>query len=508
MQCLAQTLRIFFLHESPENRPSTNIHFKYLTFLFLSNALTRNHYLADTKTMNFKASITKLLITIAIAVIFTGCSEATMSGSSKIRKQDPAPCCVPPPKPLDAQTFDHAVFAVRDLGCAMCHAKVESNIVTDFMNGGSALTTHQALESWTYMLHLQKRDNFAHDPAPEISGRIIVPKAQLSQDKSPLLKGSPGRCDTYIKTTDAQKTMTAATATVDLKQVLDRCVTPHVKWGASSEKIQVRDTVHIAPPTSAQEIMSIASKSGLLPVSGGVTPLRSFEALALNSTNPSQWPMATQSGFNTTPARPGAVVVTGEASCDGALLIDAPLFFNNAKIKTSTGCRIYTTASIFVKGSLEIVNTGATDGSRADLASLMLMSPDFIGFHIPLAQVEDRLGHGINKLKTFTKGTTAAIAAKIKSDAVKVNYPAFTDAEANGTGAAISYNRIVATAPVVYSRMTGSFSGAIIAEHFMGKIGALSFTFDQVFDRAPFFPEFIINVRDGRSFVGTANNSN
>jgi hypothetical protein len=459
--------------------------------------------------MKFAVPITKLSITIAIAVNLTGCSEATMSGSSKIRKQDPAPvCCMPNPRPIDGQTFDHAVFAVRDLGCAMCHAKVESNIVTDFMKGSTPLTTHQALESWTYMLHLQKRDNFAHDPAPEISGAVIVPKAQLSQDKSPVLKATPGLCDTYIKTTDAQKTMTAATATVDLKEVLDRCVTPHVKWGSSSEKIQVRDNVEIDPPNSSQEIISIASKSGVLPVSGGVTLLPSLDALTTNSPNAPQWSLATQSGFNTMPARPGAVVVTGETSCDGALLIDAPVFFNNAKIRTSKGCRIYATASIFVKGSLEIVNTGATDGSRADLASLMLMSPEFIGFHIPLDQVEARLSHGINKLKTFKKGTTAAIAAKVKSDATNVNYPAFTGAEANGTGAAINYSRIVASAPVVYSRMTGSFSGAIIAEHFMGKIGALSFTFDPVFNRAPFFPEFILNVRGGRSFVATANNSN
>jgi hypothetical protein len=45
------------------------------------------------------------------------------------------------------------------------------------------------------------------------------------------------------------------------------------------------------------------------------------------------------------------------------------------------------------------------------------------------------------------------------------------------------------SAPIVHGRNKGEFSGAVVAEHYIGRIAALSFKFDPVFDRAPFFPE-------------------
>ena len=52
---------------------------------------------------------------------------------------------------------------------------------------------------------------------------------------------------------------------------------------------------------------------------------------------------------------------------------------------------------------------------------------------------------------------------------------------------------MAAAAPVVYSKSSGQFSGLIIAEQFLGKIGSLSFAFDPVFkprESAPaLFPE-------------------
>jgi hypothetical protein len=255
----------------------------------------------------------------------------------------------------------------------------------------------------------------------------------------------------------------------------------------------------IDPPTTAIEITALASKKNILLTQGGITALPSYDA---TSNDANLRPMATHSGFNLTN---GAVKVSGAATCEGALLLDAPVYFDNVNLRTAKGCRIYATASIFIKGKLEVVNTGSSESAK-DVAALMLMSPTFIGFHIPVSMIDARLNHEINLNKTFRAGSPAAIVGKISADAAKAGFPEFTTDEMDGTAAAIDYRRIVATAPVVYSRMKGQFSGAIVAEHFMGKVGSLSFMFDPVLERAPFYPELILDVRDGKNIVSTGNN--
>ncbi len=293
--------------------------------------------------------------------------------------------------------------------------------------------------------------------------------------------------------------MSASAAPISIKQTLDKCVTPYVTWGPASSKVEERDTVLINPPMTALEITAIASNKNILWTQGGITTLPSYDP---TSNDARARPMATQSGFTLVN---GAVKVTDAATCEGALLIDAPVYFDNVTLTTAKGCRVYATKSIFIKGKLEIVNAGSNETAK-DVAALMLMSPTFVGFHIPAGSIEGRLTHEVNLNKTFRAGSPRAISAKILADAKIANFPVFTNDETNGNGAAIDYRRIVATAPVVYSRMKGQFSGAIVAEHFMGKIGSLSFVFDPVLERAPFYPELIIDTRNNVNIVSTGNN--
>lgn len=438
-----------------------------------------------------------------LLVVVTGCSDAGFKGTNKTRPT-PAPTQDP------AVRFEHAVFAVRDLGCAMCHAKVDSNIITDMMAGSDGKSEHQSLESWLYMSQHEKilaaNQNFTQaqlTPAA-IQGRIIVPKTNVQHDGAitTVTTNTPdkSRCISSVKgVNDINLSLPASSVAISIKETMDKCVTPYVTWGAGSSKVEERDTVLIDPPATALEITAIASRKNILLTHGGITALPSYDA---TSNDANLRPIAKHSGFVLTN---GAVKITGAATCEGALLIDAPVYFDNVNLRTVKGCRIYATASIFIKGKLEVVNTGSSESAK-DVAALMLMSPTFIGFHIPVTMIDARLKHPINLNKTFRAGTPAAIVSKISTDAAKAGFPEFTADEMNGTAAAIDYRRIVATAPVVYSRMKGQFSGAIVAEHFMGKIGSLSFMFDPVLERAPFYPELILDVRDGKNIVSTGNN--
>ena len=442
--------------------------------------------------------------TIAVLLLLlTACSDTGFKGSAKTRKQ-------PEPTQEPAVKFEHAVFAVRDLGCAMCHAKVDSNIITDMMAGSDGKSQHQTIESWLHMSQHEKilAANPNLTPAQltpaAIQGRIIVPKAKILHDGTinTVTTNTPdkSRCISSVKgVNDINLSMPASAVAISIKETMDKCVTPYVAWGTGSSKVEERDTVLIDPPTTAIEITALASKKNILLTQGGITTLPSYDP---TSNDANLRPMATHSGFVLSN---GAVKVTGAATCEGALLIDAPVYFDNVNLRTAKGCRIYATASIFIKGKLEVVNTGSSESAK-DVAALMLMSPTFIGFHISVSMIDARLRHEINLNKTFRAGTPAAIVGKISADAVKAGFPKFTDDEMDGTAAAIDYRRIVATAPVVYSRMKGQFSGAIVAEHFMRKVGSLSFMFDPVLERAPFYPELILDVREGKNIVSTGNN--
>jgi hypothetical protein len=91
------------------------------------------------------------------------------------------------------------------------------------------------------------------------------------------------------------------------------------------------------------------------------------------------------------------------------------------------------------------------------------------------------------RLQEFSRGTGAQVYTLIKADGAKLGINSL-----KGSGS-FAYSHIAATAPVVYSRSSGKFTGVIIAEQFLGKIGALSFNFDPIFkpgDNAlPLYPE-------------------
>ena len=101
--------------------------------------------------MNYGAfSILRVSLAASILLFGQSCSQSSFSGSSKKKKS-----CGTTSNPCfsqDAEPTESAVFAVRDLGCAMCHAKVDSNIITDFNFDRDELTQHQAVASILHTL--------------------------------------------------------------------------------------------------------------------------------------------------------------------------------------------------------------------------------------------------------------------------------------------------------------------------------------------------------------------
>jgi len=283
---------------------------------------------------------------------------------------------------------------------------------------------------------------------PTIVGDFVVPKGDIA---------------IIDRTSDCafSSEASAETSPKQKRSLLDhlvKCVQPSFVWGPSSQKFIAKDTVAINPVSSAQDILAIIGSSKLS--STGIALVGDSKLSGISGTK--------QAGYK----------ASANVTCEGAVVFDGPIALIDATITTEKGCRIYSTASIFVFGNTKVTTT-------SEAANLQLMSPLFIGFDIASGVTEKRLEHPMNSKLKLSRGAAADVAKLIQNDATKL---AITSQVGNSN---VSYNRVAASAPVVYSRQTGSFSGTIIAEHFIGKIGALSFTFDPVFKSGTtaLFPE-------------------
>lgn len=342
-----------------------------------------------------------------------------------------------------------AVLAVRDISCAFCHAQVTSNVITDFAASTDDTTAEHTYRKLMYQLnYTPAATDIMGDPQPLIGGNLIVPKVDI-----PMIDDT-GNCgytnDGAAKSKTKQKR--------SLTDSLTKCVQPKFKWGASSEKIVSKSKVSINPVSKPEDIKAIVGASKLS--SSGMALVGDSKLTGITGSS--------QNGFS----------ASNNVTCEGAVVFDGPVLLKDAQITTENGCRIYSTASIFVFGNTKVTETSAN-------ANLQLMSPLYIGIEIGLAATRARLLYNVNSQVRVSRGSGSDVADLISADATKLKITSESGESST------AYARIAAAAPVVYSRHGGNFSGAIVAEHFIGRIGKLSFTFDPVFKdgATALFPE-------------------
>lgn len=385
----------------------------------------------------------------ALGFWLTGCSNSDFAGSAgnSTNKGTCAPGaknCSPgsgtPGKdgPGGVQQ-SQAVLAVRDISCAFCHAQVTSNVITDFAASTDDATAEHTYRKLMYQLnYTPAATDIMGDPQPLIGGNLIVPKADIPMIDDTSNCGYTN--DGAAKSKTKQKK--------SLSESLTKCAQPKFKWGASSERIIVKNKVSINPVSKPEDIKAIVGSSKLS--SSGMALVGDSKIAGITGTS--------QSGF----------AAASNITCEGAVVFDGPVILKDASITTENGCRIYSTASIFVFGNTKVSDSSAN-------ANLQLMSPIFIGIDISLDDIKKRLLYTVNSQVRVSRGSGGELVSLISSDASKLNITSQAGASSS------AYARFAAAAPVVYSRHGGNFSGAIVAEHFIGRIGKLSFTFDPVF---------------------------
>jgi len=385
----------------------------------------------------------------ALGFWLTGCSNSDFAGSAgnSTNKGTCAPGaknCSPssgtPGKDVpEGIQQSQAVLAVRDMSCAFCHAQVTSNVITDFSASTDDATAEHTYRKLMYQLEYTKTAiDIMGDPQPLIGGNLIVPKVDIPMTAKTSDCGYSH--DGAAKSEAKQKR--------SLSDSLTKCAQPKFKWGSSSQKIVVKNKVSINPVSKPEDIKAIVGSSKLS--SSGMALVGDSKLTGITGSS--------QNGFT----------ASNNVTCEGAVVFDGPVLLKDTLITTENGCRIYSTASIFVFGNTKVTDTSAN-------ANLQLMSPIFVGIDISLVDISKRLTYQNNSQLKVSRGSGGELDKIITSDATKLGIT--NQAGASSAG----YSRFAAAAPVVYSRHGGNFSGAIVAEHFIGRIGKLSFTFDPVF---------------------------
>jgi hypothetical protein len=355
--------------------------------------------------------------------------------------------------------------AIRAIGCIQCHAKVESNMITDFGLGNSYFFSKNLGGDWwknggVYGDHGQNIRTM--ELANEIS--IIVPKADLPQ----VVKNS-----TYLQTV----------ADYVKSEVLQSQFE-----NTRNANVAAKERVYIGAPTEQSIRQSFA-----LSVDVSLKYYKeSSESEALTG-------LVRENGFFRN---------TNVLTCEGDLAIEGPLYLENLKVKSRSGCRIYVIGSAFIFGSIEYVDeTSETNlqitSTKAISMGLGLTKKNGAFCDPDSRYATDPGGYNVsslvNRFKTFwtvPSYSTRQVADPMvfgqsiinESKAIELQLGSFMDADCRAEGKNINFKRLLLNAPQLQSRYEGNFSGVIIAEIAIMRLGDFKFKYDPVFKNVPILP--------------------
>jgi hypothetical protein len=365
-------------------------------------------------------------------------------------------------------------LAIRGMGCVQCHAKVDSNIVTDFgFNGnGQGLDyyfSQKPGENWWKSSGMYGDHGNNFNTMVFAKGKsVFVPKAAL-----PSFVANATKLTTLASYIRSQLSIAADAET-------------------KNTQVYAKTSVYIGAPTDADLISAFALTAGerskYLKSSGD-----SFELSGLQD--------------RSTFFQNNSLVI-----CEGDLLLRGPVLLQNLQISSRTGCRIHVLGSVFIYGPITFVNS---DANR----NLQIMSTKSINMGLGLAKTGNSFcepdsrwaknasdpgyANGSSLLPRYRDMFTVpsqfvrqssdplAFGNSVIAEAELIQAVTGTlyDASCRAEGRNISFERIVLNAPAIHSRYEGDVSGTLIAEYALMSLGAFKFKFDPVFVRVPMFPK-------------------
>jgi hypothetical protein len=314
-------------------------------------------------------------------------------------------------------------LAVRSIGCIMCHAQINANVVTDFSGFNSAHDftidkNPNGLTAWTIY-----NDN---QPRAQINGMLTVPSSFNTIELQGFLNNSP---NTQLQTKS---------------QII-------IKYPTANYLLGLITTVN-SPNYPGYEYF---------PDSNTMISISDSLSLVNNS----------------------HLDNTKEIYCSGDLISTKTIYLRNPIIITSKrGCRLYSTKSIIIDGTISLQTT--TEGEQPNLQissakSIILgLSTTISGSPSP----SNMLTSYFNRINAISDPdfkidgiTKNEFIQSLSSEFESINFQAIsTDRNQELSG-------LLLNAPLVISTYTGNFNGSIIADFALVSIGSFTFTFNDIF---------------------------
>jgi len=365
-------------------------------------------------------------------------------------------------------------LAIRGMGCIQCHAKIESNIVTDFGFKGDGKGKDyffgQAPEAkwWNSGgIYGDHGNNFYTMDFPTAQS-AFVPKAALPATLA--TSAGASTLGAYIRNQFAK----AASA------------------GTKATQVYEKTSVYIGAPVESDltaafglDMNERIKYSKNLPDSVELAGLQDRGTFFQNSS---------------------------VLSCDGDVVLRGPVLFQNLQVNTKNGCRLYVIGSVFTYGTITYTNSElnrnlqitSTKSINLGLGAVKIGSsycesnsnyalypndPSFSAGSSLVTRLRDMWTVPGYFLRQNTDPKAFGSSVITEFQAIEAGVGTLYDASCRGEGRTIGFERIVLNAPVINSRYQGDISGTIIAEHAVMSLGTFKFKFDPVFIRVPLFPK-------------------
>jgi len=198
----------------------------------------------------------------------------------------------------------------------------------------------------------------------------------------------------------------------------------------------------------------------------------------------------------------------GTLNCEGDLALRGPVYFENLKVNSTSGCRIYVIGSVFIYGAISHLNPSET-------SNLQIASTKSISLGLGLTKKNDAFcepnsryatdpsGYNVSSLKNryVTFWTVPSYLTRSVTDAkdngnsilsesalIEQGEGTLWDASCRPEGRNVGFERLLLNAPAIHSRYEGNVVGTVIAEYAIMSLGEFKFKYDQVFDRTPILP--------------------
>ncbi len=382
------------------------------------------------------------------------------------------------------------VLAVRGMGCLMCHAQIQSNVITDFgagddvvfMGGPQPVNNHRFFTDVSGdNVHSRWYTNLYNSwQTATIKGSVYVPNVNVPLNTLSSLQPvtTPGGTQIPSPLWPAPYPATG----IPLAALL---TTPYVRpsdaWPLNNGTVPFNQPVSfgVTPPQA-----TIAAINSLSQVTIRA-PLAS-EILSI-ATQPLQ-----SSGFQAFDGRTAGLnwktnyITASSLTCYGDVVINGPLFLNTLSVTTDNqGCRLYVTGSVFIQGLI----TFNGDETLYPKQNLQISSSRAIVMGVGTSELQNRLVTD-NRGMWTRNGNWSDRAAEILADQAAIGR-VIIDATDPGNPVVdpkLNFSHLLLNAPIVESRYLGQLQGVLIAELAQFRLGQFNFIFDPVFGDTPILP--------------------